>query len=73
VRLGRDNLGLIYPGISIITQMHQVGNYFVVRPTSPIIQANLFQRIESCEDVDLSRTQGDFQWHGFVRYAESSG
>jgi hypothetical protein len=71
VRLGRDDLGLIYPGISIIARMHKVANYFVVRPTSPVVQANLFKRVESCSDIGLDRTQADFRWHGFARYAEN--
>jgi hypothetical protein len=70
VRLGLDDLGLIYPGISIIARMDRIGNYFVIRPTSPVIQANLFNRIQSCADIDLESTQADFSWRGFVRYAE---
>jgi hypothetical protein len=73
VRLGRDDLALIYPGISIISQMKKVGNYFVLRPTSAVLRANLSSDVESCSDIGLDKTQADFRWHGFARYAENGG
>jgi hypothetical protein len=73
VRLGRDDVVLIYPGIAIISRMKKVGNYFVLRPTSSVRGTNLSSQVEACSDIGLDRTQADFRWHGFARYAENSG
>lgn len=72
VRLGRDDLGLIYPGISIITRLYPIENHFALRPTSPVIKASLYRRVRSCSDIDLGATQANFHWQGFIRYYENS-
>jgi hypothetical protein len=73
VRLGRDDIGLIYPGIAVVTRMGKFGSYFVLRPTSPVKNVILSTQVGACSDIALDRTQGDFRWHGFVRYAENGG
>lgn len=73
IRLGRDDIGVIYPGISIITHMSKVGNYFLLKPTSPVTHAILSGQVKACSDIALDTTQADFRWHGFVRYAENGG
>lgn len=68
VPLINDDLGLIYPGMSLLADTHKWRDKLLLTPTTPLTQIDVFISLKSCDDLGgLGLAIHD--WHGFGQYS----